>query len=178
MGWLVGPTLTKRDLLMLRSRFTAFVLSVSVLVLGGLETTRAEGAVIAVPAGGDFQAALNAAQPGDTITLAAGATYTGPFLLRTNTGTDFITIRTSAADNLLPSAGTRIDPSYAGALPKIVGKVGSPIVNTAPGAHHYKFIGVEIVPVTGNFIYNVVQIGDSDETTLSLMPHDFVFDRV
>ncbi len=37
-------------------------------------------ATIAVPAGGDFQAALDAAQPGDVITLEPGATYTGNFV--------------------------------------------------------------------------------------------------
>ena len=31
----------------------------------------------AVRAGGDFQATLNAAKPGDVITLQAGATFTG-----------------------------------------------------------------------------------------------------
>src|SRR5215510_3890325 len=39
------------------------------------------GATITVASGGDFQAALNAAQPGDVITLQAGATFTGPFTL-------------------------------------------------------------------------------------------------
>ena len=44
-------------------------------------TAVANAATIAVPAGGDLQAALNAAQPGDVITLAPGATYTGNFVL-------------------------------------------------------------------------------------------------
>jgi len=35
------------------------------------------GKIIAVARGGDVQAALNAAQPGDVITLEAGATFTG-----------------------------------------------------------------------------------------------------
>ena len=39
-----------------------------------------------VPAGGDLQGALNAAQAGDTINLAAGATYTGNFHLAPNGG--------------------------------------------------------------------------------------------
>src|SRR5882724_3539153 len=37
------------------------------------------GRTIAIPSGGNFQAALAAAQPGEVITLAAGATYRGPF---------------------------------------------------------------------------------------------------
>ncbi|MBA3716416.1 MAG: hypothetical protein H0W76_28845, partial [Pyrinomonadaceae bacterium] len=67
---------------------------------------------ISVKAGGDFQKALNAARPGDTIVLQAGASYTGSFRLPykpgTNTDADWITIRTSAPDSSLPPAGTRV----------------------------------------------------------------------
>ena len=44
------------------------------------------GRTIAVAAGGNFQGALNAAQPGDVITLQAGATFTGPFALPAKPG--------------------------------------------------------------------------------------------
>jgi len=71
------------------------------------------GRTIAVPAGGDFQAALKTAQPGDVITLAAGATFTGNFTLPQKSGTEWIIIRTSAPDSSLPSPGTRVDPSYS-----------------------------------------------------------------
>ena len=39
------------------------------------------GGVVTVNAGGDLQAAINNAQPGDTIVLQAGATFTGNFVL-------------------------------------------------------------------------------------------------
>src|SRR5437867_6374244 len=39
------------------------------------------GPTITVPAGGDFQGALNSAQPNSVIILTAGATYTGNFTL-------------------------------------------------------------------------------------------------
>ena len=42
---------------------------------------QAGAATIDVPAGGDLQGALNAAQPGDVIALAPGATYVGNFVL-------------------------------------------------------------------------------------------------
>src|SRR6058998_1241044 len=48
------------------------------------------GQTLAVPAGGDFQAALNAAQPGDTIALASGATFSGNFTLPNKSGTGWI----------------------------------------------------------------------------------------
>src|SRR5688500_17676120 len=47
-----------------------------------------------VPAGGDLQAALNEAQPGDEILLAAGATFVGNFVLPFKEGAAFVTVRT------------------------------------------------------------------------------------
>ncbi|PYN80939.1 MAG: hypothetical protein DMD96_12795 [Candidatus Rokuibacteriota bacterium] len=64
------------------------------------------GQTIIVPAGGDLQAALNAAQPGDVITLQAGATFRGPFTLPNKAGLGWITVRTSAPDSSLPPPGT------------------------------------------------------------------------
>src|SRR5437879_3308297 len=86
---------------------------------------------INVPAGGDFQAALNGARAGDVLVLAAGSTYRGPFVLPANSGAA-ITIRTSAADSALPPAGSRIDPSYASILPKLVadGSKDLPVIRT------------------------------------------------
>ena len=46
-------------------------------------------------------------QPGDVITLAAGATFTGPFTLPDKSGSAWITVRTSAPGGL-PPAGTRV----------------------------------------------------------------------
>src|SRR6266511_1050261 len=60
------------------------------------------GRTIPVPAGGDFQAAINQAQPGDIITLKAGATYTGNFTLPAKSGSVLIVIRSSARDGRLP----------------------------------------------------------------------------
>src|SRR5262245_11561272 len=54
------------------------------------------GKTISVPAGGNFQAALNSALPGDTIELAAGATFSGNFLMPKKTGSGWVWIRTSA----------------------------------------------------------------------------------
>ena len=102
------------------------------------------GTTITVPVGGNFQAALNNAQPGDQITLAAGATYTGPFTLPVKTGTGWIIIRSSTADANLPAEGQRMKPSFAAVLPKIVSSNSEPAILTDPGAHHYRFIGVEI----------------------------------
>ena len=61
-------------------------------------TTPLFGATLTVNAGGNLQAAIDAAQPGDTILLQAGATFTGPFTLRAKNGTAYITIRSSTPD--------------------------------------------------------------------------------
>ena len=60
-------------------------------------------ATVNVPAGGDLQAALNAAKPGDVITLQPGATYTGKFVMpHKGAIADYITLRSAAADSGLP----------------------------------------------------------------------------
>jgi len=138
------------------------------------------GRTIAVPAGGDLQKALNAAQPGDVVTLQAGATYVGPFTLPAKNGNDWITIRTSASDGSIPSPGTRTDPAYSGTMPKIVVPYlttdwPTPI-QTAPGAHHYRLIGLEVTTAPSMFTYTLVQLGWF-ETDPSQLPHDIVVDR-
>lgn len=53
-----------------------------------------------VSAGGDLQAALDQAQPGDIIELEAGATFTGSFTLRNKTG--------AGGSNIRPAAGVQL----------------------------------------------------------------------
>ena len=78
------------------------------------------GNTITVNAGSDLQSAINSAQLGDTIVLQAGATWTGNFTLPNKTsGSGWIYIRTSAYSSL-PAPGTRVFPSDAGNMAKIV----------------------------------------------------------
>src|SRR5258705_13203421 len=70
------------------------------------------GRAIVVPSGGDLQAALDAARPGDVVTLEAGAVYRGPFNLPRKSGSGWIVLRT-AGDASPAAAGTRIDPGQA-----------------------------------------------------------------
>src|SRR5438445_4096692 len=119
------------------------------------------GATLFVPAGGNLQAALDAAHPGDVVTLQAGATFTGPFTLPANAGTSWIIVRSAAPDTSLPAAGVRIDPSYAPVLPKIVSPGPAPALQTAPGAHHFRFIGVEFTVAPAVALnYGLVALGD------------------
>lgn len=135
--------------------------------------------IIKVPPGGNLQAAIDRAVGGDVIQLQAGATYKGAFKLPNKPGNEFITIRTSAADAQLPSADMRLDPKkYAEFLPKIASNVkGEPAILAINGAHHYRFIGVEFGP-TPEGLYNIIQLGTTEETAVEQMPHHIEFDRV
>src|SRR5205809_1443305 len=84
-----------------------------------LATSSVYASTLTVNGGGDLQAALDAAQPGDTILLQAGATFTGNFVLPVKNGSGEITLRSSAADAQLPGPGVRMTPNYAALLPKI-----------------------------------------------------------
>lgn len=139
----------------------------------------ASAATITVNAGGDLQAALNAAKPGDTILLEAGATFTGNFVLPAKGGTSYITVRSSAPDSSLPAAGQRISPSYSSLLPKLRGSrnAGSAL-QTAAGASYWKLMFLEFVraPTLG---VNLVEFGsgESSQNTTASLPHHLVMDR-
>ena len=134
-----------------------------------------------VPAGGDFQAALDSAEPGDSILLEAGATYTGNFVLRAKSAsaTQYITIRSSAADSSLPPRGVRIDPAYAPHLAKLQSPNSSPALATAPYAHHYR---IELLEFLANprGLGDILTLGSgsSDQNSLSVVPHNLIVDRV
>src|SRR5882724_2794456 len=133
------------------------------------------GKVLHVPAGGDLQAALNRAQPGDVITLAPGATYWGPFAISRKAGVQWITVRTSTPDSALGPAGRRISPAQAQLMPRLISSGGA-VLALAPGAHHYRFIGLEMRPAPGVFLYHLVApaVDPKNDTD---QPHHFIFDR-
>src|SRR5258705_13766542 len=76
-------------------------------------SSAAAAATTTVSAGGNLQAALNNAQPGDTIALEPGATYIGTFTLPNKSGSSVITLRTGG-DAGLPRDRGRISPGDAG----------------------------------------------------------------
>ena len=128
------------------------------------------GSIIPVSSGDDFQAALNAAQPGNVIELQAGATFTGNFTLPYKSGTGWIYVQSSAIASL-PLAGTRVGPIHATLMPKIVTANSSSALAAAANAHHYRFIGVEITGTlsgTSSTQYNLIALTSGT---------DVVFDR-
>jgi hypothetical protein len=141
-----------------------------ILIPTAMANTPAPGITIVVNSGGNLQAALNNAKCGDTIHLQAGATFSGAFKFPYKDCDDahWIIVRTSSDDSLLPSAGSRLTPCYAGVaslpgrpafncsstrnvLAKLVmnrGGMSGPVV-LAPGANHYRLIGLELTRVAG-----------------------------
>ena len=137
------------------------------------------GSTVSVPPGGDLQAAINAAKPGDTILLQPGAVYDGGLILPAKGGSDYITIRSAASDSSLPGDGVRITPDYAGLLPKIQGGLaGLPAIMTDLRAHHWRLQYLELVDY---WPYgDILQLGDGSyaQTSLSVVAHDLVVDHV
>ncbi len=136
------------------------------------------GKTIPVPAGGDLQAAIDQSNPGDTITLQAGATYTGNFILPAKTGNGWIVIRTSSPDGSIPLPGTRMTPAFAGALPRIVSPNSEPALTASSGAHHFRLIGLEFTVAPGvKQTFNLIALGEK-QSSLALLPHDLILDRL
>ena len=141
------------------------------------------GATLTVNAGGNLQAAIDAAQPGDTIVLQAGATFTGPFTLRAKNGSAYITIRSSTPDSQLPPAGTRITPAQAPLLAKIKPGVSGSAIRTVPGASYWRLQFLEVLPGVfseGQTVGTLIEFGSGgsiNQSSLSQVPHHLIIDR-
>jgi hypothetical protein len=140
----------------------------------------ASGKVIDVPSGASLQAALDAAQPGDVIELARGASYVGNFVLRNKStaSESWIVIR-PASGAQLPAEGTRMTPQLAAALslPRISSPNEAAVIQTEPSAHHYRLVGLEVtVEPSVALNYGTINFG-VNEKTLATVPHDLVVDR-
>jgi hypothetical protein len=146
------------------------------------------GRLISVPDGGDFQAALDDARPGDIIELQAGGTFAGNFVLPAKRGRASIYIRSSAHQDL-PAPGTRVSPSDAALMPRIVTANSEPAIRTTLRndssvpipSHDYRFVGIEIT-TTSPVLYNLIWLeysvgGVSRQDRLSKVARDITFDR-
>ena len=135
------------------------------------------GKTISVAAGQDLQAALNSAQPGDVVSIASGATFTGNFVLPKKDGDGVITVRTSTPDADLPAPGTRVTPAQADLMPKLISLNSAPTLSAAAGAQGYRLIGLDVsVAPSVSTIFNIVAFG-GDQTSLADTPSNLVVDR-
>ncbi|PYQ58657.1 MAG: hypothetical protein DMF58_14540, partial [Acidobacteria bacterium] len=133
------------------------------------------GVVRVVANSDDFQSAIDDAKPGDVIALLPGSVYRGSLTLPKKEGDEWITIRTNVPDGTFPVRGTRVGPSDARMMPVIESDDESAIQAEA-GAHHYRFIGIEIRPKAGVYIRNLVLLGVGANTVEDL-PHHLIFER-
>jgi hypothetical protein len=131
-----------------------------------------------VPPAGDLQAALNAAQPGDVVLLAPGATYTGNFKLPARNGDGYVVVRTGGNTRDLPGPGMRISPEHAPALARIKSPNTSAALATMAGAHHWR---IELIEFAANVngIGDIILLGaSSSQTQMSQVPHSLILDRL
>lgn len=142
-------------------------------------TKPARASIINVGNGEDFQAALDRSEPGDVITLEAGADFVGNFTLpEKQNGSGWITIRSSAKDSDLPPDGHRVTPAYSAVMPRIISPNADPAMRTSGSAHHYQFVGIEITIADNVMLnYGIIGIGEGRERDVSLLPHHLVIDR-
>ncbi|MDQ3806524.1 MAG: right-handed parallel beta-helix repeat-containing protein, partial [Acidobacteriota bacterium] len=153
----------------------------ALLLLAGSNHS-ARAATIQVPAGGDLQAALDRAQPGDEVVLQAGAAYVGNFALPVKTGSSFITIRSSRCAEL--PAGVRVKPADAPAMARLATPNAMPVLVAPVRSHHWRLQCLEFTQgaTVGEYGYSLVQLGDGSaagsQKTLDTVPSHFEFDRV
>jgi hypothetical protein len=131
-----------------------------------------------VRSGDDLQAALDRARPGDVISLEAGATFVGNFVLPATRGNATVTVRSAAPDHLLPGASERMTPAYAPWLARLQSPNERPVLQTAPGARRWRLLFLEIGP-NATPASDLIRLGDgsAEQTTLDNVPRDLEIDR-
>lgn len=140
----------------------------------------------------NLQNAINLAQPGDTIIIRAGDTFTGNFVLRakTNPSNKWIFIQSSAVSSL--PINTRVSPPLSTHMPKIVSINPAPAISANPDAGYYRLIGLEVLDDNkpnnygpalpgggkGGLSYGLISLGlEPNILNVGMVPHHIVIDR-
>jgi hypothetical protein len=136
----------------------------------------ATGESIRVHEGDDLQAALDEARPGDELVLDAGATFVGNFILPRKHGDQTVVVRTSDLAGL-PDEGVRVSPDDASAMPKVLSPNAFGAIDTADGAHDYRFVGIDFGVMAGVAENTgVVRLSNGDETSRKQLASRIVID--
>ena len=120
---------------------------------------QAAAATLVVYKGGDLQAALNAAQPGDEVVIEAGGRFVGQFVLPVKPSGPVITVRSSAT---LPER--RLTPADAALLPTLVSDTVEPALR-AYGTADWRLDGLRFES-TRDGHYNIVALQDAVNITM------------
>lgn len=166
--------------------------SLCLVGLIALITSSCQGAPQAQPEGGgareaktffvtkaaDLQKALDDAQLGDTIELTAGQTYSGNFVFKAKAGTstDFITVRTSAIDQL--PANRRVTPELAPRMATISTPNTDPALLFAQNARQWRLIGLEVTCAQGIYVFDLIRAGEMEATSAAAQPSNIELDRL
>ena len=128
----------------------------------------------------DITAALRSSRGGAVVCLTAGATY-GPFELpvRVRGDTGWIVLRTHTS---LPGEGTRVRPSTARSLAKVVQTAnGEPALTTGAGASRYMVQGLEIATgpdVRKTFALVALGNGGKEQDTMDEVPQRLILSQM
>ena len=80
--------------------------------------------------------------------------------------------------NGLPSAGSRVNPTNASAMAKVVSvDPSAPVFATVPSASYYRLVGIEAtMPSSATMAYIIIRLGDSGppQDELSEVPHHLI----
>lgn len=123
---------------------------------------------VQVVAGASLQAALDAAQRGDELVLASGATWTGNYRV-TSCGAGWITVRASGA---LPSGG-RMRPSLAASVAKVVTPNNEAALVATSTSCRWRFVGFEVsvAPSVTATVYGIVRMEGSESVLDRMYVH-------
>lgn len=134
------------------------------------------GASHAVDPGGDLQAAIDAALPGDEIVVQAGAEYAGPLSLpHKGDDTATIVIRSSALSEL--AEGRTVALEDAPRLATLLGSETDPALVVEERASGWRLAGIELRPPAGVAAATLAIVGSSASTLAEALPDRIVFDR-
>ena len=136
-----------------------------------------QGSIVKLAANGDLQRAIDRAKPGDTIVLEAGQIYEGPITLPVKSGSEYITIQSSRISEL--PENTRVSPEQSNLFAKLQSaEKSAAVVKTEPGAHHFKFVGIEFSTANAQVVvHDLIRFGDAATTSLDDVPHHLIIDR-
>ena len=135
-----------------------------------------------VLAGANLQTALNAAQPGDCLELAPGATWQGNFKLPTRTctsATQWITIRTKG---VLDVPGTRMDSVQAKGFARIINANNQYAIGTTDPTQCWQIMHLNLQrdPAATVLVYHLIVLGFSGSdgnTSIATNPKDIILRR-
>jgi hypothetical protein len=127
-----------------------------------------------------LQAALDTAKGGDEIRLSG---FHGNVILPSRPCGSWVTIRSNAADSLLPKPGERPSAKHFPYMPVIRTADQSPALKTANPTCGWRLFAVEMTITYTGLNYGIVWLGDggyADETqtTLARVPQNIILDRV